>query len=82
MLRGREQNLRVLLSYLSTCRRIMSSTPDIKNTPPTEAEKAKAKPATGKDAENQPADSTHDEREASTQVQRTETEGPRRMPQP
>jgi hypothetical protein len=34
------------------------------------------------DAENQPDLSTHDEQEASTQVQRTATEGPRRMPQP
>jgi len=38
--------------------------------------------AEAQDAEKQPADSTHDEQEASTQVQRTATEGPRRMPQP
>lgn len=56
--------------------------PEIKNTPPTEKEKAKAAPASGKDAANQPADSTHDKDEANSEVQRTETEGPRRMPQP
>jgi len=60
----------------------MTTTVDTKKPGATDPENPKAGPATGEDAKNQPADSTHDKEEASSQVQRTETEGPRRMPQP
>lgn len=79
---ARERKLRADGFDPSINRPTMTTTVDTKKPGATDPDKPKAGPATGQDAENQPADSTHDKEEAHSEVQRTATEGPRRMPQP